>query len=217
MTARPRLAAAVALALALAGCATSPFFRPVGPPTEHAVQAGAGGFALAGLEEAGFGGSAFGALRVVEGGHLLLGGDAGWLRALDADLDPQNRLLYGGRIGGRYMRPLLGDSLWVGAEALLDYHASTGGLTRAPQHTISGVVGLPVVERLLPGVWVYTDLSLGVAIPLHDDAVAPFFGFFEAPLGVAWEALPWLVVVGEGGGATTVNGAYVAIGASVRL
>ena len=120
----------------------------------------------------------------------------------------------GGSLGvrGRY-RYL--PTLLVGAEAMIDYQVRTS----SGEQYLSGIVGIPVAEQAAPGLWVYTNISLGIALPLHDDPEVPFFGFQEIPIGMAWQATDWLVVVAEGGFALAVQdgGGYGGVAVAFRL
>jgi len=127
-------------------------------------------------------------------------------------LGPGIDVLAGGSAGirGRYR---FSPTLMLGGEALVDYQARTA----SGEHLIAGIVGFPVAEQAAPGLWVYTNPSIGLAIPLHDNPVAPFFGFQEIPLGVVWQPAPWLLVVGEGGFALPLNGGYGGVAVAFRL
>lgn len=132
------------------------------------------------------------------------------------DYDGGNALdvFAGGSVGvrGRYRYK---ETLLLGGEALIDYQVRTS----SGQHFVSGIVGVPIAEQAAPGLWVYTNVSLGIAIPLHEKAAVPFFGFQEIPIGVAWQATPWLLVVGEGGLALSLQdtGGYGGIALALRL
>lgn len=115
-------------------------------------------------------------------------------------------------IRGRYRYT---DTLLLGGEALVDYQVRTS----TGQHFLSGIVGLPVAEQAAPGLWVYTDITLGIAIPLHENPDVPFFGFQEIPLGIAWQPAEWMLLVAEGGFALAVEngGGYGGVAVAFRL
>ena len=108
-------------------------------------------------------------------------------------------------------------TLIIGAEALGGYEQRTGALS---ERLVFGSVGLPVAEAATPDLWVYTDITLGIAVPFdigHGCSGAPFCGFQEIPLGVVWRVTPWLLVSAEGGLSLPVNGGYGGVSAMFRL
>lgn len=203
----------------LSGCATAPFFRPQGPPLDDkSFEIGVGPHAMFGRTEMGVGGGAWmHAEAWTEDIELVARAHAADFFRYDGQRDPNDDaspidVLYGGSAGlrGRYR---FNETLMLGGEALIDFQSRTG----SGEHLIAGIVGFPVAERAAPGFWVYTNPSIGLAIPLHDNPIAPFFGFQEIPLGVAWQPMDWLLVVGEGGFSLPLNGGYGGVAVAFRL
>ncbi len=202
----------------LSGCATAPFFRPQGPPLDDKnFEIGVGPHAMFGQKEMGVGGGAWMHAEIVDDVELVARGHAADFFRYDGAPDPTdtaNRIdvLFGGSAGirGRYR---FSETLMLGGEALVDYQMRTG----SGEHLIAGIVGFPVAEQAAPNVWVYTNPSIGLAIPLHENPTAPFFGFQEIPLGIVWRPLPWLLVVAEGGFALPLNGGYGGAAVAFRL
>ena len=208
-----RAVAAVACLLLASGCATAPFFRPMGPPLNDRVfEIGTGAHAMFGREEAGVGTGAWMHAEVVDDVELVGRGHFTEFIRYDGKDTAFDDVLTGGSLGlrGRYRYT---ETLLLGAEALVDYQARTG----SGQHLLAGIVGIPVAEQALPGFWVYTNISLGLAVPLHDNPDVPFFGFQEIPLGFAWQPADWILVVGEGGFALPLNGGYGGVAVAFRL
>lgn len=224
---------AVLFVAACAGCATAPVLLPAAPLGAASVQAGAGalvegGSTLpAGAEvggdrasyvELGGGGTGFVDVALPYDLHVVASGHGAYLRALDPSVAIPQRFVGGGRGGVRWVKPLLGDHLYIGGEAMVGYLTSTGFSPSSTTHWVTASVGMPVAEAApIPGLFVYTDAVLGIAVPLHPRSATPFIGFFELPLGISWQVLPWLVLVAEGGLSSPVQGPYGALGLAVRL
>lgn len=208
--------ALVALSLlSMSACATAPVHRPIGPPmgASH-VELGIAPVAMFGESEMGVGTSGWAAWQVLPNFDIVGRAFGSDLFSYAGDTPLFADVLWGGGAGvrGRYE---LFPHLLVGAEALLEYNQRSRG--EVPERLVSIVGGLPVAEEAFPGFWVYTDIQLGLAIPLEEDPRGPFFGFQEIPLGVAWQLTPWMLVVAEGGFALPVNGGYGSVGVAFRL
>ncbi len=212
--ARSFVIGAVAMLALLGGCATAPFYRPMGPPMDNdVVECGIGAHADFGSDQMGVGTAGWLQAQVLPDFELVLRGHGTDFFSYAGTGQPFDDVLFGGSAGIRGIYHF-SPTLLLGGEALVDYEQRTG-----PEHEqlVSGIVGIPVAEAATPDLWVYTDISLGIAVPLNRDAAVPFFGFQEIPLGVAWRATPWLLVVGEGGVSLPVNGGYVGVAAAFRL
>jgi hypothetical protein len=171
---------------------------------------GIGAHGMFGRDQLGIGTGAWMHAEVVDDVELVARAHATDFFAYDGTA--KNDVLTGGSVGvrGRY-RYL--PHLLVGGEALLDYQARTA----SGEQFVTGIVGIPVAELAAPGLWVYTNISLGLAVPLRKNAIPPFFGIQEIPIGVAWQATDWLVVVGEGGFALPIEGGYGGVAVACRL
>lgn len=198
----------------LSGCATAPSFRPAAPMMGDAVvEAGIGPHAGFGRESMAVGSTVWASGQVSEGVSFFLRGSAADFFSYQGDQAPLDDVLASGGGGIRWTARYL-DHLILGAEGTLEYEQRSGPLA---EQLVIGTVGLPVAEQAMEGLWVYTDLQLGIAIPLVEDSRGPFFGYQEVPLGVAWQPLPWLLVVGEGGLFLPLAGGYGAVAVAVRL
>jgi hypothetical protein len=136
---------------------------------------------------------------------------------------PQRSRQWGGAVGVRGLyevRPgLLG-----GGELTLDYTQFSSNVDDAGnpaaeatmQHFVSGIAAFPVAEQAFHDGWVYVQPAIGAGYRFGDVDV-PFGGFFELPIGFAWQPTPWLVVLGEGGVSLPFRGGYVAAGAAFRF
>jgi hypothetical protein len=194
------------------GCATAPAYRPVGPPMLDAVfEGGVGVHGIAGAEYGG-GGTALWATGQLTRDVALIA------RAHVADgvrWDGTASTLQWGASAGFRGTYVLRPSLLVGGDVSVDYlqlATSDGTL----QQFASGIAAFPVAEEALPGLWVYVQPAIGAGFRFGDVDV-PFGGFTEMPIGVAWRALPWLLIVGEGGLSLPFSGGYVGVGAALRL
>ncbi len=215
--------------VASSGCAYAPAFRPVGPPLlEQNLEAGVGGVAVVGQEQAGGGMAAWVTGRVAR--DLLLVGRGHVTEALplaqgstSGGLRQDQARQWGGAVGLRGLfdiRP----GILAGGELALDYtqfssFAATQTAAAASsslQHFLSLTASLPVAEEVFPDVFVYVTPTLGAGYRLGDVDI-PFGGYVEAPIGVAWRLRPWLVVMGEGGVSLPFSGGYLALGAGFRL
>ena len=203
-------------------CATAPFFRPAAPSfDQQVVEAGIGPHAAFGATEMGLGSSAWLRAQVVPPGTIKDWGGVELVARGSAtdffDYAGKSRVftdvLAEGSAGvrGSYA---FSPTLLLGAEAMGGYEQRSGPLA---ERLVLASVGMPVAEAATPDLWVYTDVTLGIAVPLDADRRGPFFGFQEVPLGIAWRALPWLVVVAEGGVSIPLNGGYAAVAAAFRL
>lgn len=197
------------------GCATAPFFRPMGPPLtdRQSMEAGIGPHVAFGREQMGVGSGAWLHAQVMPDVDLVLRGHGTDFFRYDGRGHAFDDVLAGGSIGlrGRY-RYL--PTLLLGGEIFLDYETRTG---EHPEQLLSAIFGIPVAEEAAPGLWVYTNITLGVAVALHPDPLIPLFGFQEIPLGVSWQATDWLVVVAEGGMSLPLNGGYGGVAAAFRF
>src|SRR5438132_1498414 len=75
---------------------------------------------------------------------------------------------------------VISPTLVIGGEALGGYEQRAGAAAgNQAESLVFGTVGMPVAEAATPDIWVYTDITLGIAIPLEKSATAPFFGINE--------------------------------------
>ena len=190
-------AAIVVVMVVLAGgCATAPVHRPVGPPIGlNTFEVGAGAHGVLTEKEIGGGGNAWAVYQFVDRVDLIIRGHGAELFPLPG-VDQEEDLIFGGSAGIRYRFPVF-KTTEVGIELLGDY-LHIGPISK-PERFISGIVGFAASEEAFPGVWVYTDIEIGLAVPLQDQTGLPFAGFVEVPIGVAWQPLDWLVIMGEAG------------------
>jgi hypothetical protein len=200
--------------LGASGCATAPFFRPQGPPlNDRVAEVGVGAHAAFGRDRMGVGTGGWLHAQVMPDVELVLRGHGTDFFRYDGAGRPLDDLLAGGSIGlrGRYR---YSPTLLLGGELLLDYQARTG---ESDEQLLSGIFGIPVAEEAAPGLWVYTNISLGIAVALHDNPAVPFFGFQEIPIGLSWQATDWLVIAAEGGFSLPLNGGYAGAAAAFRF
>ncbi len=215
MSARARLLGYAAVFFGQVACVTSPTLRPVGPPVgEHVLEAGIGPYAMFGKDGGGAGTAAYASGQVYPNVDVIGQGYAADFFDYRGKNPLLSDVLFGGGLGlrGRYA---LFDNLIVGAEFFLEYDQRTGG--PIDEQLVLLVGGVPVAEEAFEGFWVYTNIRLGIALPLKPDPRGPFFGIQEIPLGVAWEIRPWLLLLGEGGVALPVQGGYGAVAVAFRL
>jgi hypothetical protein len=197
------------------GCVSTPTMRPVGPPMgDHSVEAGVGPHAMFGRDSMAVGMTGWAAGQVHTNIDIVGHGYGTDFFAYDGSTPVGSDVLFGGGLGlrGRYM---FFDSLVVGAEAFAAYDQRTGANNH--EQLFLAMFGLPVAEEAFEGFWVYTDIQLGIAVPFQEDPRGPFFGIQEIPIGVVWEATPWLLLVGEGGYALPLNGGYGSVAAAFRF
>lgn len=207
------MAVLVVTLVTTSGCATAPYFRPAAPPFQgKGVEVGVGPYAAFGREEMSVGSAAWVQAEVLPDVQLLMRGHGADLFRYDGQTDAFSNVLTGGAVGIRGLSSYF-PTLRIGAEGMLDYQFQN---ENGPRHYISGIVGLPVAEQATKDVWVYTNITVGISIPLQDD-VAPFFGITEIPMGVSWQATDWLIVVGEGGYSIPLNGGYGGVAAAFRF
>ena len=201
----------------VSGCASAPAYRPVGPPMGNAGFEGGGGVhGVVGQDRAGVG-TGFWVTGQVAKDILLVA------RAHGTELFPyqggEGGLLsdvqYGGSAGFRGVFALEEDLLLAG-EITIDYLELRDSRNNLSQQFVSGVLSFPVAEQAFPGFWVYVQPTLGAG-PRFGDVSEPFSGFLEVPMGVAWQAAPWAVVVAEGGFAIPFTGGYFGIAGAFRL
>lgn len=199
----------------LSSCVTAPVHRPIGPPIgDRTAELGIAPGAMFGEDEMGVGASGWAAWQVHPEIDIIARGFGSDVFTYDGNTPLASDVLAGGGLGlrGRYT---LFPNLLVGAEAFIEYNQRTGGAV--PERLVTIIGGVPVAEEAFPGFWVYTDIQLGLAIPLQKDPRGPFFGIQEIPLGVAWQVTPWFMLVAEGGFAVPVNGGYGSVGVAFRL
>ncbi len=207
------LAVALSLAVGVA-CASAPGFRPAAPAMGSAVvEAGIGPHAAFGRESMAVGTSAWVSGEVAEGIDVFVRGSGADIFPYQGAQAPFADVLASGGAGVRWTSTYL-DGLVLGAEGMAEYEQRTGP-SAAQLVVLTG--GMPVAERVVDGLWAYTDVQLGLAVPLYAGAPAPFFGYAEVPLGLAWQVTPWLVVVGEGGVYLPLAGGYGALAVGFRL
>jgi hypothetical protein len=205
----------VVLWLVVSGCVSAPVFRPAAPPLgSNHVEAAVGGTAMFGKTDMGAGTSAYVIGQVAPDIDVIAHGYGSNILKYNGSTPLASDVLFGGGIGmrGRYA---LFEHLHMGGEVLLEYGQRTGG--SIDEQLITLVGGIPVAERAFDGVWVYTNIRVGLAIPLKSDPRGPFFGISEIPIGVAWEITPNLMLMGEGGVALPVQGGYGAVALALRL
>jgi hypothetical protein len=208
------------LVVVVEGCASAPQFRAVAPPMtdDQHVELGVGTHGILG--------------PIVSTPQLAGGGLDGWVVVpLMPNLDitarghgaalfalPKsgvtNTSLWGGSAGLRGHFNIT-DTLLGGGEAMIDYQQQ-GDFNTGVRY-VSGIVGAPFAEKAFDNFYVYTELLLGLAIPVYPGSKVPFFGFSEFPLGVAWKLNDSLVLQAEGGASIPFNGAYFGVAAAFRL
>lgn len=209
---------AVVFALVIvSGCASAPAYRPVGPPMGTAgFEAGAGVHGVVGQDRAGVGSGVWVTGQVAQDILLVA-------RAHGTELFPyeggEGGLLsdvqYGGSAGFRGVFNLHKD-LILGGEVTIDYLELRDSRNKLTQQFVSGVVSFPVAEEAFPGFWVYVQPTLGAG-PRFGDVNEPFSGFTEVPIGVAWQAADWAVIVAEGGFAIPFAGGYFGVAGAFRF
>lgn len=203
------------LVVALSGaCASSPSLRPAAPIMgDNVVEGGIGPHVAFGRESMAVGTTAWVTGEVSEGVSVFVRGSAADFFSYQGDQAPLDDVLASGGGGlrwtGRYF-----DDLILGAEGLVEYEQRTGP---AAEQLVTAAFGIPVAEQATEGLWVYTNLQLGIAVPLATDNRGPFFGFQEIPLGIVWQATDWMLVVGEGGIYLPLAGGYGALAVAFRL
>jgi hypothetical protein len=188
----------------------------VGPPIgDKNVEMGVGIHGMIGKDQGGAGTVLWTADQVAPGFDVVARGHfAGLFNINPSAKSKSPDAVFGGNLGVRYRYPFT-KTLLGGAELSLDYQQQ--GDFNTGTRLVSGIFGIPVAEQAFEGVWVYTQLNLGVAVPLQPNPPAPFFGFFEVPIGVAWQATPWLLVLAEGGTSIPVTGGYFGLACAFRL
>jgi len=204
-------------------CAYSPSLRPVGPPMgNRAFEAGLGAVGIVGQDRGGVGASGWVTGRVAPDVLLVGRGHVAEAVPWDAEggrLGQQRGRQWGGAAGLRGLFTLR-PGLLAGGELLLDYtqfSATDGAATStSTQHFVSVVASFPVAEEAFPGVYAYVQPALGAGYRLGDVDV-PFGGFFELPLGFAWQAQPGVLLLAEGGLSVPFSAGYVALGAACRF
>ncbi len=205
------------VALVVSGCASAPAYRPVGPPMGTAgFEAGAGVHGVVGQDRAGVGSGVWVTGQVAQDILLVA-------RAHGTELFPyeggEGGLLsdvqYGGSAGFRGVFNLHKD-LILGGEVTIDYLELRDSRNKLTQQFVSGVVSFPVAEEAFPGFWVYVQPTLGAG-PRFGDVNEPFSGFTEVPIGVAWQAADWAVIVAEGGFAIPFAGGYFGVAGAFRF
>lgn len=104
---------------------------------------------------------------------------------------------FAGASAGLRTRMAFLPELRFAAEASLDYLEDQR--RAATLRHISGIVRLPVAQRVIDGIWVYAAPTFGISIPLYERPELPFFGIQEMPLGISWTPHPDFSLVAEGG------------------
>ncbi len=205
-------------AVVLAGCASAPAYRPVGPPIgERSVEAGVGMHGVVGRDVGGVGAAGWVTGQVAKdiqvvarGHHTELIPHAGY-RGFTHDSQ------YGGSAGVRGLYRI-NDTMLLGGEAAGDYlelRRSDG----AVETFVSGVVSFPVAQQVVPSVWAYAQPTLGAGprwLNGQTDPEVPFGGFMELPVGLTWQVNEQLVLVAEGGFAIPFTAGYLGVAASWR-
>lgn len=177
------------------------------------VEAGIGPHAAFGRESMAVGTSAWVSGKVGDGVSLFVRGSAADFFPYQGGQAPLGDVLASGGGGVRWTSRYL-PHLVLGAEGMIEYEQRSG--PNAEQLAIL-TAGMPVAEEAFEGLWAYTDVQLGIAVPLIEDPRGPFFGYVEVPLGLAWQPAPWLLVVGEGGLFLPLSGGYAAVAVAFRL
>lgn len=202
------------VALVGVGCASSPALRPPAPLMgDKVVEAGIGPHAAFGRENMAVGASAWVSGEVADGVSLFVRGSTADFFSYQGDQGPLDDVLASGGGGVRWIGRFM-DNLVLGAEGLIEYEQRTGPRS---EQLVTAAFGIPVAEKAAEGLWVYTDVQLGIAVPLVQDDRGPFFGFQEIPLGLAWQPTEWMLVVGEGGLYLPLAGGYGAVAVAFRL
>lgn len=206
----------VALSLAVAtSCATAPAHRPAAPMLgDKSVEAGVGTHLAFGREEMAVGSSAWVDGQVAKGVSVFVRGSGADFFSYQGNQPPFDDVLVSGGGGLRWTGEYL-EGLTLGVEGILEYEQRTGPAAR---QLVAATFGVPAAEKAGEGFWVYTDVQLGLAVPFATaEGEPPFFGFMEVPLGLAWQPVDWLVVMGEGGLYLPLSGGYGAVAVSFRL
>jgi hypothetical protein len=199
----------------VSGCASAPAYRPVGPPMGTAgFEAGAGVHGVVGEDVAGVGTAAWMTGQVARDIMLVARGHFTDLIPYQGGAGVFRDIQYGGSGGFRGQYALKPDLLLAG-EVTLDYleqRRSDGTV----QQFVSGIVSFPVAEKAFTDFWVYVQPSIGAGFRFGD-VDAPFSGFTEVPIGIAWKPTEWATVVVEGGFAIPFNGGYLGVAGAFRL
>lgn len=207
----PRATSLVFLLVVLlgAGCSSVPVYRPPIPlPQDRRLEVGVGPTFAARADVSGVGG----------------GGNAWVLYRTDAQLDFFGSVhgvelvsyedgsfvgpFAGGGAGLRMRTEFLEDIIFAG-EVGVDFLEDR--LRAADVRYASGLVRLPVAQRVVEGVWVYAAPTLGISVPLYEAPPAPFFGISEVPFGVSWTVNDLFTLVAEGG---IWGGTYAPLGSA---
>lgn len=197
----------------VSGCANAPAYRPVGPPMGTAgFEAGAGVHGVVGEDVAGVGTAAWMTGQVARDIMLVARGHFTDLIPYQGGAGVFRDIQYGGGAGFRGLYALKPDLLLAG-EVTLDYLEERNNGT--VKRFVSGIASFPVAEEAFTDFWVYVQPSIGAGFRFGD--VAPFAGFTEVPIGIAWKPAPWATVVVEGGFAIPFNGGYLGVAGAFRL
>jgi hypothetical protein len=174
------------------------------------------------------GGAVWGAFRTPANVDVIAGFQASPAIALQGD--GYTGTQFGGQLGVRYRFPqLILEDMRFSTEGVIEYlqdDYSFGQATGDTRRHLSFIGRIPVAQQAFEGVWVYTALTVGLSIPIYPNPPAPFFGIFEAPLGITWQPLPWLTLLAEGGASKPLiragngrryGGGYLGVGAQFQL
>jgi hypothetical protein len=183
---------AALLAFTAAGCVTAPVMRPVGPPPVTTFETGVGAEGIVTQDSAGIGGILWGNASFTDGADIILRGHAAQVFPLEGN--GEQSTIAGGSAGVRLRFPIFPGTQF-GVELLGDYLRI--GPPSAVQRFASAIVGFSAAEEALPGLWLYTNVQLGLAVPLHANPTAPFQGIVEIPFGIVWSPVDWFMLIGE--------------------
>lgn len=220
---------AVLIGTGTVGCASAPGMRPATPlPEGKMVEVGANVGGAGGIDRWGGIGGAFGRVTFFETidvvGNVHGGATLGGQYFPDAQPIAQTLgntglgyggYVFGGSLGVRGRYPVIKDTLLLGIGGHVDY-LQQSFYGKDVRH-LSGVVTMPVSERLYGPVWVNVRPTIGIALPLYSGAEFPVQGIFEMPLGVSWQVNEHFSLMTEGGYHLPTNGGYLVVGASMTL
>ena len=147
--------------------------RPVGPPLlGTSVEAGVAPYGMVSQTSGGAGAMSWAAVQVVPDVDVLARGYGADLFQLDGSTAAFSDVMLGGEVGIRSRKEFFPHMI-VGAEAVVGIEQRSGPLA---ERILSLSVGVPVAEQAFESVWLFTDLSLGLALPLTPDPNGrPFF------------------------------------------
>ncbi len=225
----PRLPLVLVAFALFAGCASVPQYRPIYDlPSERNIEAGVVpqlGIAFDPTEGALTGvvpvANAWGTFRTAADLDLFVAGHGGLGVSLVDGSYGGNQFGVSAGVRYRVQQDFLPD-MRFGFEAYGDYWQDDMtfiGDGRTTRRHISVVARIPISQRVPnSSIWVYTAPTVGIALPLYDEAPFPFHGIREMPIGLVAGVTDWLSIVVEGGYLMPpLNGGYLGVGAIFTL